>query len=250
MNEQEIGGAGYASALVIIPTYNESQNIGRLIDTLQKSFGRLLDILVIDDSSPDGTASIVAEMQQHCRGLHLIKRERKLGLGTAYIQGFRYALEGGYRFILEMDADFSHDPAMVGVLIDAAGTADLVIGSRYVGNRVNVVNWPLSRLILSKMASIYTRVITGMPVADPTGGFKCFRREVLEAIDLDRIASQGYSFQIEVNFRVWKKGFRIQEVPIVFTDRTVGLSKMTRGNIREAVWMVWWLKLKSLVGML
>jgi dolichol-phosphate mannosyltransferase len=250
MNEQESRGAGKASALVIIPTFNESQNIGRLIDTLRALYPEMLDILVIDDNSPDGTARIVARIQQCSNAVHLIQRERKLGLGTAYIQGFRFALDRGYQFILEMDADFSHDPAMVGTLIDAAATADLVIGSRYVGNRVNVINWPLSRLILSKMASIYTRVITGMPVSDPTGGFKCFRRDVLDAIDLDRIASQGYSFQIEVNFRVWKKGFRILEVPIVFTDRTVGLSKMTKGNIREAVWMVWWLKLKSLAGIL
>ncbi|TCD48042.1 polyprenol monophosphomannose synthase [Chlorobium sp. N1] len=250
MNEELRGDAGAAPSLVIIPTYNESENVGRLLETLMASYGRSLDILVIDDCSPDGTAEIVRRLQERFTGLHLIERAGKLGLGTAYITGFRWALRRRYRFILEMDADFSHDPASVGALIAAAEGADLVIGSRYVGNRVNVVNWPLGRLILSKGASIYTRLVTGMPVADPTGGFKCFRREVLEQIELDRVASQGYSFQIEVNFRVWKKGLRIVEVPIVFTDRTVGLSKMTKENIREAVWMVWMLKLKSLFGRL
>lgn len=251
MKDAPGGNGSPAEALVIIPTYNESQNIGRLIEALSEGYGRSLDILVIDDRSPDGTAAIVKGLQGRLEGLHLIEREGKLGLGTAYITGFRWALERGYRYILEMDADFSHDPASLGSLLERAEAgADLVIGSRYVGNRINVVNWPLSRLILSKGASIYTRLVTGMPMADPTGGFKCFRRGALESIDLGRVASQGYSFQIEVNFRVWKRGLRIEEVPIVFTDRTVGLSKMTRENIREAVWMVWRLKLKSMAGML
>jgi len=205
---------------------------------------------VIDDSSPDGTADVVRQRQKENVSIALIERSGKLGLGTAYLAGFRYALARGYRFILEMDADFSHDPAMIAGLLKEACSADLVIGSRYVNNTVNVVNWPLGRLVLSRMASIYTRMVTGLPIADPTGGFKCFRREALEAIDLRRVTSQGYSFQIEMSFRVWKKGFSIREIPIVFVDRTVGESKMTRQNIHEAVWIVWWLKLRSLLGAL
>ncbi len=243
-------GGGDPDTLVIIPTYNESENISRVIEKVFTLYPSGLDILVIDDNSPDGTASIVSALQPALPGLRLMKRSGKQGLGTAYLAGFRYALEKAYRFIIEMDADFSHDPEMIAVLLDGMDSADLVIGSRYVNNTVNVVNWPLGRLVLSKLASVYTRMITGMPVFDPTGGFKCFRREVLEAIDLQRVNSQGYSFQIEMNFRVWKKGFVISEVPIVFTDRTVGKSKMTRKNIREAVWIVWWLKIKSIAGLL
>ncbi len=239
-----------SEALVIIPTFNEADNIGRLIMDLREHYPQSLDILVIDDNSPDGTAEIVRSLQLSTKGIHLMMRERKLGLGTAYITGFLFALQNDYRHIMEMDADYSHDPAMVERFFDAMSHADLVIGSRYMNNTVNVVNWPLGRLILSKMASIYTRFVTGMPVADPTSGFKCFSREVLQALDLERINSQGYSFQIEMNFRVWKKGFAIKEIPIVFVDRTVGKSKMTRHNIREAVWIVWWLKIKSVFGLL
>ena len=239
-----------SEALVIIPTFNEADNIGRLITDLRERYPLAVDILVIDDNSPDGTAGIVRNLQLTVRGIHLMTRERKLGLGTAYITGFLFALQNNYRYIMEMDADFSHDPAMVERFFDAMSDADLVIGSRYMNNTVNVVNWPLGRLILSKIASIYTRFVTGMPVADPTSGFKCFSSEVLHALDLERINSQGYSFQIEMNFRVWKKGFVIQEIPIVFVDRTVGKSKMTRHNIREAVWIVWWLKIKSVLGRL
>ncbi len=243
-------GGSANQALVIIPTYNEADNIRRLLGVLGEEYPQELDMLVIDDNSPDGTAQIVRSLQGQVRGLHLIQRERKMGLGTAYITGFRFALQHHYHYVLEMDADFSHDPLMIGPLLDAAKQADLVIGSRYMNNTVNVVNWPLRRLILSKMASIYTRVITGMPVDDPTSGFKCFRIEVLRSLEFDRIHSQGYSFQIEMNFRVWKKGFTIRELPIVFTDRSVGKSKMTRKNIREAIWIVWWLKIKSLLGLL
>ncbi len=237
-------------ALLIIPTFNEAENIGRLVDELAERYASCAEILVIDDNSPDGTAAVVKSRQESMKGLHLIVRERKLGLGTAYLAGFRYALQKGYRYIVEMDADFSHDPQSVGRLLDAIGSADIVIGSRYMNNTINVVNWPLSRLILSKMASIYTRFVTGMPVSDPTSGFKCFRREALEAIDLGRINSQGYSFQIEMNFRIWKKGLAIREVPIVFVDRSVGRSKMTKKNIREAIRIVWWLKIKSIAGIL
>ncbi|TLU81485.1 MAG: polyprenol monophosphomannose synthase [Chlorobium sp.] len=236
--------------LVIIPTYNEADNIGRLLGELATRYPSTVDLLVIDDNSPDGTADIVRSMLGRTRGLQLMTRERKLGLGTAYIAGFKYALLKGYRYIVEMDADYSHDPAVIQGFLDAQGDAHLVIGSRYMNNTVNVVNWPLGRLVLSKMASVYTRMITGMPVADPTSGFKCFSAEVLRSLDLDRINSQGYSFQIEMNFRVWKKGFAVREIPIVFVDRSVGKSKMSKKNIREAIWMVWWLKIKSLFGFL
>ncbi|WP_223293929.1 polyprenol monophosphomannose synthase [Pelodictyon phaeoclathratiforme] len=237
-------------ALVIIPTFNEADNIGRLLGELRKLYPTAVDILVIDDNSPDGTADLVRSMQLVMDGIHLITRPRKMGLGTAYITGFLYGLQKGYRYIAEMDADFSHDPAVLQRFFDAMSDAHLVIGSRYLNNTVNVVNWPLGRLILSKMASLYTRLVTGMPVADPTSGYKCFSAEVLRSLDLEKINSQGYSFQIEMNFRVWKKGFAIKEIPIVFVDRTVGKSKMTRQNIREAIWIVWWLKIKSIIGLL
>jgi dolichol-phosphate mannosyltransferase len=236
--------------LIIIPTYNEAENIARLLSDLASLYPSSVDILVIDDNSPDGTFEIVATMQEKIKGLSIIKRERKLGLGTAYITGFRYALEKGYGYVIEMDADYSHDPTEVQRFLDAVKEADLVIGSRYMNNTVNVVNWPLGRLILSKMASIYTKFITGLPVDDPTSGFKCFSSKVLRALDLEKINSQGYSFQIEMNFRVWKKGFVLREIPIVFVDRSVGKSKMTKRNIREAIWIVWWLKIKSIVGLL
>jgi dolichol-phosphate mannosyltransferase len=232
--------------LVIVPTYNEADNIERLLNTILEKYDEQLDIVVIDDSSPDGTAGIVRRITENEKRINLLVRPAKLGLGTAYLMGFRYALERGYSRIIEMDADFSHDPASISVLLEAMDNADLVIGSRYMNNTVNVVNWPLSRLILSKAASIYTRWITGMPISDPTGGFKCFDAKVLKSIDLDRVHSQGYSFQIEMNFRAWNKGFVIREVPIIFVDRSVGKSKMTRKNIFEAVWMVWWLKILSI----
>lgn len=244
------GSEAIAEVLVLIPTYNESENIRNVIERVFTLYPQGIDILVIDDNSPDGTASIVRQLQRSYSRLQLLERSGKQGLGTAYIEGFRYALRKNYLFVIEMDADFSHDPDMIGPLIAAMDSADLVVGSRYVGNTVNVINWPLRRLILSKLASVYTRMITGMPVFDPTSGFKCFRRSALESLDFSRINSQGYSFQIEMNFRIWKKGFRIREIPIVFTDRTVGRSKMTRRNIREAVWIVWLLKIKSLAGML
>jgi dolichol-phosphate mannosyltransferase len=237
--------------LVIIPTYNESENIERLIVSILGRYPECLQVLVIDDNSPDGTGEIVRSLiGREPSRVRLISRPGKLGLGTAYLAGFRYALEHGYERIIEMDADFSHDPESIAPLLDAMDGADLVIGSRYVNNTINVVNWPLSRLILSKGASIYTRMITGMPISDPTGGFKCFSARVLRAINLKRVHSQGYSFQIEMNYRAWKGGFVIREIPIVFVDRTVGKSKMTRKNIIEAVWMVWWLKLLALLRML
>jgi dolichol-phosphate mannosyltransferase len=236
--------------LVIIPTYNEAENIRPLIESILDRYQAGLDLLVIDDSSPDGTAGIVKSIMKKEPRLMLLSRPSKLGLGTAYLMGFRYALDRGYERIIEMDADFSHDPAMIASLISGMEGADMVIGSRYMNHTVNVVNWPLSRLILSKTASIYTRLITGMPVFDPTSGFKCISAKALRSIALERVHSQGYSFQIEIDFRVWKKGLVIHEVPIVFVDRSVGKSKMTRKYIVEAVWMVWWLKLLSILGRL
>jgi dolichol-phosphate mannosyltransferase len=236
--------------LVIIPTYNEAENIGPLVESILERYAAWLELLVIDDNSPDGTASIVRDISKNEPRVTLLSRPAKLGLGTAYLTGFNYALERGYERVIEMDADFSHDPSAISALVSAMNSADMVIGSRYMNHTVNVVNWPLSRLILSKTASIYTRLITGMPVFDPTSGFKCISAKVLKSIALDRVHSQGYSFQIEIHFRAWKKGFTIREVPIVFVDRSVGKSKMTRKNIIEAVWMVWWLKLLSIVGRL
>ncbi|MCB5229776.1 MAG: polyprenol monophosphomannose synthase [Candidatus Cloacimonetes bacterium] len=223
--------------LIIIPTYNERENIGRMLDYVL-SHNPELEILVIEDNSPDGTAAIVKKAMESNPRIHLIERSGKLGLGSAYVTGFRYALERGFSYIMEMDADFSHNPDDIPRLLEAAKKYDLVIGSRYVQG-VNIVNWPFKRLLISYFASKYVRVITGMPVKDPTGGFKCFNRRVLESIDLDAILSDGYAFQVEMNFRAWVKGFRIKEVSIVFTDRVDGVSKMSRRIVWEAVWMVW-----------
>jgi len=227
--------------LVIVPTYNEQQNIVPFLQAIFQQQIPDLEILVIDDHSPDGTGDLVAEQQRHDPRVHLLRREKKLGLGTAYVAGFHYALERDYARIIEMDADFSHDPKDLARLLEASAAADIVIGSRYI-NGVNVVNWPLRRLLLSMFASTYTRFITGLPLRDCTAGFKCFRREVLEHIDLTRIQSDGYSFQIEMNFRAWVKGYRIKEIPIVFVDRAAGSSKMSKRIVREAIWMVWKLK--------
>ena len=234
-------------ALVIIPTYNERENIRRIIDSVLRQDGRL-EVLIVDDGSPDGTGEIVAELQGIDSRIHLLEREKKMGLGTAYIAGFRWALERDYDYILEMDADFSHDPAHLKQFLSAIETNDLVLGSRYQEGRVTVVNWPISRLILSYSANLYARAVTGLPVWDATGGFKCFRRSVLEAIDLSHVRSNGYAFQIEMSFRAWKRGFRIAEIPIVFVDRTEGTSKMSRSIVREAIWMVWRLRWWAIRG--
>ena len=223
--------------LIIIPTYNEIENIEKMIRQIFQVQPDV-HILIVDDNSPDGTGDVVDKISVENPAVHLIRRAGKMGLGTAYVAGFRYALQNGYEFIFEMDADFSHDPKEIPNLLTAIGECDLVIGSRYVQG-VNVVNWPLRRLILSYAANVYTKVITGLPLKDSTGGFKCFRKEVLAAIDLEKIKSNGYAFQIEMNFKTWKKGFRIKEIPIVFFDRVVGSSKMSGKIIREAVWMVW-----------
>jgi dolichol-phosphate mannosyltransferase len=230
--------------LVIIPTFNEADNLPRLLPIIL-SLGSHFNILIVDDNSPDGTAKLVVEMQKTEQRIHLIERPGKMGLGTAYVAGFKFALANGFDYIFEMDADFSHDPAELPRLLAKAEEYDLVIGSRYIEG-VNVVNWPMKRLLLSYFANIYTRVITGMPVRDATGGFKCFRRKVLESIDLDAIHSNGYSFQIEMSFKSWRKGFRVCEIPIVFVDRRIGVSKMSKKIVYEAVWMVWRLKLRSL----
>jgi dolichol-phosphate mannosyltransferase len=243
-----VRGERMLRTLIVIPTYNERQNmetlLGRVLDA-----GADIEVVVVDDNSPDGTADLVREVAQANPRVHLIERESKQGLGTAYIRGFKYALGAGAGLIMQMDADLSHDPKYIPDLLDAMEDHDLVIGSRYVRG-VNVVNWPMSRLMLSYLANVYTRVITGMPVHDATGGFKCFRREVLESIDLDEVISDGYCFQIEMNFRAWKKGFRIGEVSIVFVDRHSGTSKMSKRIIWEAIYKVWLLRLKGLFGRL
>ena len=235
-------------SLVIIPTYNELENIPKLIPKiLQKDEG--LEVLIVDDNSPDGTAAFVEEESKLNSRVHLIKRNAKLGLGTAYIEGFKFALKNGYDFIFEMDADFSHNPKELINFLREIESADLVLGSRY-KNGVNVINWPMRRLLLSVFANLYTRIITGLPVRDATGGFKCFRREVLEAIDLDNVKSNGYAFQIEMTYKAWKKGFRIKEISIIFIDRVKGTSKMSKKIVREAVTMVWKLRIRSLFGLL
>lgn len=223
--------------IVVIPTYNEAENIRKLPPTL---FAAVRDchILFVDDNSPDGTGQIADDLSREDGRIHVLHREKKEGLGRAYIAGFKWALEKGYAFVVEMDADFSHNPADVSRLLDAAGEADLVLGSRYVGG-IRIINWPLNRLILSKSASIYVRIITGMPFSDPTGGFKCYRREVLENLELDSIRSNGYSFQIETTHRAWMRGYCIIEVPITFEERRSGQSKMSYSIVQEALWLVW-----------
>ena len=227
--------------LVIIPTYNERENIARLIEAVLAQDARL-SILVVDDGSPDGTGDIVEGIRATSDRVHILRRPRKMGLGTAYVAGFRWALERDYTLVFEMDADFSHDPIHLRDFLKAVPNNDLVLGSRYRDGKVTVVNWPIGRLILSYFANVYARGVTGLPVWDATGGFKCFRREVLESIDLSKVVSNGYAFQIEMSFRAWKRHFRIVEIPIVFVDRTEGQSKMSKSIVREAVWMVWRLR--------
>jgi len=234
--------------LIIIPTYNELENLPRLLpEVLSKEEG--IHILIVDDNSPDGTAAFVENEMKNNNRIHLIKRPSKQGLGTAYIAGFKFAIQNGYDFIFEMDADFSHDPKEIPRFLDEIKSSDVVLGSRYI-NGVNVINWPMRRLLLSSFANLYTRFITGMPVHDATGGYKCFRRKVLEAINLEKVTSNGYAFQIEMSFKAWKKGFKVKEIPIIFVDRVKGKSKMSRKIVREAVTMVWKLRLKSIFGLL
>ncbi len=223
--------------LVIIPTYNESENVRGIVPAALAQ-SPTVDVLVVDDNSPDGTGDIVEAMAKTEPRIHLLRRAGKLGLGTAYIAGFKWGLERGYDFLMEMDADFSHDPKEIPNFLKAIENADLVLGSRY-KDGIRVVNWPLKRLVLSKGASLYVRWITGLPVMDPTGGYKCFRRVVLESMQLDNIRSNGYAFQVEMTYQAWMAGFRIVEIPITFTDRYAGKSKMSGKIVREALWMVW-----------
>ena len=235
--------------LAILPTYNESENLPRIVPQILAQDPRL-DVLVVDDSSPDGTGRLADELAAAEPRVHVLHREHKAGLGRAYIAGFSWALEAGYDLMFEIDADFSHDPRFLLDLIAAVEAgADLAIGSRY-KTGVNVINWPMSRLLLSYFANVYARLITGLPLTDATAGFKCFRRSVLQAIPLHEVKSNGYAFQIEMNFRAWRKKFRLVEIPIVFTDRVEGRSKMNRKIVREGVWVVWWLRLASLFGRL
>jgi len=235
------------TTLVIVPTYNEAENIGELLSKVWK-LPPDIHVLVVDDASPDETAAVVKRHQEAVgERLHLLQRQGKLGLGSAYRTGFRYALRRGYTYVGEMDADLSHNPADIPKLLAPLqeDTADMTVGSRYIDG-VRVMNWPLSRLILSYSASIYTRAITRLPVFDVTAGFVCYHRKVLETLDIDRIRSTGYSFQIEMKYRAWQHGFRVQEVPIVFTERTEGQSKMSKAIVREAAWKVWELRLRAL----
>jgi dolichol-phosphate mannosyltransferase len=234
------------SNIVIIPTYRERENIEAIIQAIE-ALSIPFDILIIDDNSPDGTADIVKKLQLSLPNLFLIERSGKLGLGTAYITGFKWALERDYQYIYEMDADFSHDPRDLVRLYKTCQEdgADVAIGSRYISG-VNVVNWPLSRVLMSYIASIYVRIVTGMRIMDTTAGFKCYRREVLENIRPDHIKSVGYGFQIEMKFIAWKQGYKIVEVPIIFTDRRLGSSKMTGGIFNEALWGVLRMKLRSI----
>ncbi|HHM02029.1 MAG TPA: polyprenol monophosphomannose synthase [Caldithrix abyssi] len=237
-----------SKALIIIPTYNESENIGPLVEAIHR-YQPEAHILFVDDNSPDGTADLIREIQQNDPLIHLLSRPGKMGLGSAYLAGFKYGLSRGYEFIFEMDADFSHDPKEIPAFLRNIEHNDLVLGSRYIKG-VNVVNWPLRRLLLSYFANVYSRLATGLPIQDATGGFKCFRREVLENIDFDAIKSNGYAFQIELTFRAWKKGFRIKEIPIIFIDRVAGVSKLSKSIMWEAIFLVWKLRFASMFNKL
>ncbi|MDH4070399.1 MAG: polyprenol monophosphomannose synthase [Ignavibacteria bacterium] len=236
------------TTLVIIPTYNEAANIGRMIPAVLGQHEGV-DILVVDDASPDGTAAVVKKLMQNESRVKLFERKGKLGLGSAYVEGFRFALKHSYRYVFEMDADFSHDPNDIPRFLKKIEECDLVLGSRYV-NGVRILNWPIRRLLLSYSANVYSRVVTGLRLRDATGGYKCYRREVLESMDLSRIKSNGYAFQIETSFKAWKNGFRIAEIPIVFLEREAGNSKMSKGIVYEAFFMVWKLRLRSMIGRL
>jgi len=225
--------------LIIVPTYNERENIESLVSELM-ALDPAIRVLIVDDNSPDGTGKLVDEMAKSSDRIYVLHRPAKLGLGSAYVAGFKHAINQNVDCIFEMDADFSHDPAMIPMFLKHLECCDVVIGSRYIQGR-NVTNWSVTRLLLSYFANIYTRLVTGMRIRDVTGGYKCFRREVLEGIDLDEVLSDGYAFQIEMNFRCWRKGYRLCEIPIQFGDRRAGTSKLSKGIIKEAVWVVWWL---------
>ena len=235
-------------ALIIFPTYNERDNIEKIVHSVLPLDPRI-NVLIVDDSSPDGTGELADKLATSEEKVNVMHRKHKEGLGKAYIAGFKWAIENEYDFIFEMDADFSHGPEYIKDFLREIQNNDLVLGSRYISG-VNVINWPMSRLLLSYYANVYTRIITGLPIRDATGGFKCFRREVLETIEMDKVKASGYSFQIEMTMRAWKKGFRIKEIPIIFVDRIAGSSKMSKKIMREAIWMVWLLRIKSIFGRL
>lgn len=237
-----------ARAIVVVPTYNERANLPLLVPSILVQDQRL-DVLIVDDNSPDGTGQLADELAAAEPRLHVLHRAAKEGLGKAYLAGFQWALQHPYDVIFEMDADFSHDPKFLPEFLANLEEADLVIGSRYKSG-VNVINWPMSRLLLSYFANYYARFVTGLPLTDSTGGFKGFRRAVLATIDLGAVRSNGYAFQIEMSYRAWRRKFRLREIPIVFTDRVEGQSKMSKRIVREAIWMVWWLRLQTLIGKL
>jgi len=235
--------------LVIVPTYNERVNLPRKIPRILEQDLRL-EVLVVDDASPDGTGELADQLAERDPRVHVLHRTEKSGLGPAYLDGFRWALDRGYVLVIEMDADISHPPTALPGLIAVAEAGDVAIGSRYVDGRVTVSNWPMSRLLVSYFGSWYARVITRMPIRDQTGGFNAWRREVLAEVDLDRVRSNGYAFQIELKYRAYRRGFELQEIPILFTERDSGESKMSKKIVREAVWRVWWLKIRDLFGRL
>lgn len=234
-----------AKSLIVIPTYNELTNIEKLINDIFILYERDIDILVVDDNSPDGTGDFVEQLSKQNKRVNVLRRPRKMGLGTAYCDGFKYALKNNYDYIFEMDADYSHNPGEIINFLAAMERFDLVIGSRYLTG-VSVINWPITRVILSYLANKYTQFITRLPVNDCTSGYKCFKRKVLEAIDLDKIKSNGYAFQIEMTFKAWKKGFKVGEIPIIFIDRQKGKSKMTKKIVWEAAFLVWSLRIRSI----
>lgn len=231
--------------LVIIPTYNEKENIERIINAVLSQH-ESIEMLIIDDNSPDGTADIVKNIMKSNNKVRIKERKKKLGLGTAYVAGFKYAIDNKYDYVFEMDADFSHDPADINRFIEGIASNDLIIGSRY-SDGVSVVNWPIKRLLLSYFANVYAKIVTGVPVHDLTAGFKCYRVEFLRKIDLNRIKSDGYGFQIEIDVKIYKKGGRVKEIPVIFRDRVDGYSKMNRKIIWEAFWLVWRLRLLSIL---
>ena len=235
--------------LVIVPTYDERENLPRKVPRILAQDDRI-DVLVVDDDSPDGTGALADEMARMEPRVHVMHRARKEGLGKAYLAGFAWGLEREYALLVEMDADISHPPQVLPSMIAAVDQYDFVIGSRYVDGRVTVSNWPMSRLLVSYFGSVYARFVTGMPVRDATGGFNCWRREVLQAVGLDRVRSNGYAFQIELKYRAYKKGFSYVEIPILFAERDSGESKMSKKIVREAIWRVWWLRLLAIFGRL
>ena len=234
----------FTKTLIIIPTYNEIDNIDSMIGTIFNLYEDI-SVIIIDDNSPDGTAKKIKQLQKGHSKLFLIERRGKRGLGTAYVQGFKWALQRDYSYVFEMDCDFSHDPKQIPDLLSACTQNDLVIGSRYIGG-IRIINWPFKRLFLSYMASIYIRTVMGIPFKDPTGGFKCFSRKALQTLDLEKIFSNGYSFQLELNYKIWSKGLKIKEVPIIFYERRDGQSKMSFSIIIEAMFAVFHLRLKKI----